>query len=120
MDRVNADAPLNVLLDPIRSRLEAGQDLDFLALALAAWLRRVRGDDERGVSIPVRHPEAELLRAKAIEGRTDPRPLLGIRPLFGELDTDARLVKPVRHWLTRLYEFGIERTLDEAARRASA
>ena len=120
VDRVNADAPLNVLLDPIRSRLEAGQDLDFLALALAAWLRRVRGEDERGVPIAVRHPEAELLRAKAIEGRTDPGPLLGIRSLFGELGADARLVGPVRHWLTRLYEFGIERTLDEAARRASA
>ena len=120
VDRVNADAPLNVLLDPIRSRLEANQDLDFLALALAAWLRRVRGEDERGVTIPVRHPEAELLRAKAIEGRTDPGPLLGIQSLFGELGGVARLAAPVGHWLTLLYDFGIERTLDEAARRASA
>jgi len=120
VDRVNADAPLNVLLDPIRSRLAAGQDLDFLALALAAWLRRVRGEDERGAPIAIRHPQAVLLRTQAIEGRTDPRPLLGIRSLFGDLGADARLIEPVRHWLTRLYDSGIERTLDEAARRASS
>lgn len=42
VDRVNADAPLNVLLDPIRSRLQTHSSVDFLALALAAWLRRGR------------------------------------------------------------------------------
>ena len=88
VDRVNADAPLNVLLDPIRSRL-AQANLDFLALALAAWLRRVRGEDERGATIPVRHPLAELLAPRPSRG-PDPGPLLGIRPLFGELGADAR------------------------------
>jgi mannitol 2-dehydrogenase len=120
VDRVNADAPLNVILDPIRSRLEAGAGVDFLALALAAWLRRVRGEDERGAPILVRHPAAELLRAKAIAGGADPRPLLGIRSLFGELGENSRLVMPVGHWLTWLYDKGIEATLDEAARRAVA
>src|SRR3954469_15792098 len=85
VDRVNADAPLNVLLDPIRSRLQTRSNLDFLALALAAWLRRVRGEDERGAPIPIRHPLAELLREKAVEGGPDPAPLLSIKPLFGDL-----------------------------------
>ncbi len=61
MERVNTDAPLNVLVEPIRDRLEAGS-VDLLALALAAWLRRVRGVDERGETIDVRHPFADLLR----------------------------------------------------------
>ena len=116
VDRVNADAPLNVLLDPIRSRLETQSEVDFLALALAAWLRRVRGEDERGATIPVRHPLADLLRQKAIEGGPDPGPLLSIRPLFGELGEDRLLVEPVRDWLQRLYGAGIQATLDEAAR----
>jgi fructuronate reductase/mannitol 2-dehydrogenase len=120
VDRVNADAPLNVLLDPIRARLQTRSNLDFLALALAAWLRRVRGEDERGVAIPVRHPLAELLREKAAEGGPDPIPLLSIKPLFGELGQDPLLVDAVRNWLGRLYGAGIEATLDEAARRAKA
>ncbi len=119
VERVNADAPLNVLVDPIRSRLEQGGDVTFLALALAAWLRRVRGEDERGAEIAVRHPMAALLREKAWEGGPDPRPLLGLRPLFGELGADARLVTPVGEWLAMLYGDGIEATLDEAAWRAA-
>ena len=48
VERVNTDAPLNILVDPIRDRLRAGEPLELLALALAAWLRRVRGEDEHG------------------------------------------------------------------------
>ncbi|MET7242054.1 mannitol dehydrogenase family protein [Methylobacterium sp. EM32] len=119
VERVNTDAPLNVLVDPIRSRLAQGGSVAFLALALAAWLRRVRGVDERGGAIEVRHPMAALLREKAIEGGADPRPLLGIRPLFGELGDDPRLVEPVAEWLGMLDGKGIQATLDEAARRAA-
>ena len=115
--RVNDDAPLNVLVDPIRDVLKRGGSVELLALALAAWLRRVRGEDERGAPIPVRHPMADLLRAKAAEGGPDPSPLLSIRPLFGELGEDLRLVEAVRGWLGLLYASGIEATLDEAARR---
>jgi fructuronate reductase/mannitol 2-dehydrogenase len=118
VDRVNADAPLNVLLDPIRSRIEANAPLDLLALALAAWLRRVRGEDECGRAISVRHPLAALLRARAIEGGPDPTPLLSIKQLFGNLGQEPQLVHPVQHWLSRLYTAGIEATLDEAGRRA--
>ncbi len=119
VERVNTDAPLNVLVDPIRGRLEQGGSVEFLALALAAWLRRVRGEDERGGAIEVRHPMAALLREKAIAGGPDPRPLLGIRALFGELGDDPRLVEPVSEWLGMLYRQGIQATLDEAARRAA-
>ena len=118
--RVNDDAPLNVLVDPIRDRLRRGESVALLALALAAWLRRVRGEDEHGAPIPVRHPMAELLRAKAVEGGPDPGPLLSIRPLFGELRDDARLIEAVRFWLGLLYASGIEATLDEATRRIAA
>lgn len=115
VDRVNTDAPLNVLLDPIRDRLKVDAPLDLLALALAAWLYRVRGTDERGRPIEVRHPLADLLRAKAAEGGADPAPLLSIRPLFGELGEDPRLVEPVRRWLGLLHRSGIEAALDAAA-----
>ncbi len=114
VERVNTDAPLNILVDPIRDRLRDGASVELLSLALAAWLRRVRGEDEQGNPIDVRHPLAALLREKAIEGGPDPRPLLGITALFGEAGHDSRLIAPVGRYLASLYAKGSRATLEEA------
>ena len=114
VERVNTDAPLNVLLDPIRDRLRGGAGVELLALALAAWLRRARGEDEQGRPIEVRHPLAEVLRDRAVAGGSDPGPLLGVEALFGGLGADPRLASPVRRWLASLYEVGSGRTLARA------
>ncbi len=116
VERVNTDAPLNVLVDPIRDRLAADEPVELLGLALAAWLRRVRGEDEQGQPIDVRHPLAALLRERAVQGGPDPRPLLGIAQLFGEAGTDERLIGPVARWLAMLYRDGSRATLAAAAR----
>ena len=115
VERVNTDAPLNVLIDPIRARLAANEGIELLALALAAWMRRVRGEDEAGQPIDVRHPLAELLRERAIAGGSDPAPLLAIEPLFGDLGRDPRLKEPVGRWLASLYERGSRATLLRAS-----
>jgi len=114
VERVNTDAPLNVLIDPIRARLAAGGGVELLALALAAWMRRVRGEDEAGRPIDVLHPLATLLRERAAAGGADPAPLLAIGPLFGELGHDPRLAEPVGRWLASLYERGSRATLVRA------
>jgi len=116
VERVNTDAPVNVLLDPIRDRLEQGAPIDLLALALAAWLRRVRGQDEQGAPITVKHPLADLLRDRAIQGGPDPSPLLATEPLFGPWGTHPALITPVAHWLASLYANGAAATLATAAR----
>ena len=116
VERVNTDAPLNVLVDPIRDRLRTGGSVDLLSLALAAWLRRMRGEDEAGQPIEIRHPLAAILREKAIEGGADPRPMLGIDRLFGELGQDARFIATVGKWLGSLYAVGAARTLERAER----
>lgn len=115
VERVNTDAPLNVLVDPIRDRLASGESIDLLALALAAWIRRIRGEDEQGQPIEIKHPLAEVLKAKAAEGGADPRPVLGIGQLFGELGDDPVLIDRTGHWLASLYEVGAKRTLEHAA-----
>jgi mannitol-1-phosphate/altronate dehydrogenase len=115
VQRVNTDAPINILVDPIRDRLRSGADVTLLALALAAWLRRVRGTDERGNSLTVTHPLAALLRERAIEGGADPRPLLSVNSLFGELGENPAIVGATGEWLASLYNRGIEATLDKAA-----
>lgn len=117
VERVNTDAPLNVLLDPIRDRLAANAPLDILALALAAWLRRIRGEDEQGRPIDIKHPLAAELRARAIQGGPDPRPLLSLEPLFGPAGADPALVHPVARCLASLYEHGAAATLSAEATR---
>jgi mannitol 2-dehydrogenase len=114
VDRVNADAPINLLLDPIRDRLAAGASIDLLALALAAWLRRVRGEDEAGQPLAVSHPLAEQLREKAREGGADPRALLSFKPLFGELGEDPTVIDAVARWLGELYASGARATVTRA------
>ena len=116
VERVNTDAPINMLVDPIRDRLAAGQSLDLLALGLAAWLRRVRGEDEQGQPIDVRHPLAALLRERAIAGGADPKPLLSITELFGTMGADPRLADTVGRWLASIYRQGSRATVAEAAR----
>ncbi|HEX3349278.1 MAG TPA: mannitol dehydrogenase family protein [Acetobacteraceae bacterium] len=115
VERVNTDAPLNVLVVPIAARLEMDGSVDLLSLALAGWMRRVSGVDEQGKPIDVQHPLAAELRARAEQGGPDPMPLLGITQLFGDLARDERLVVPLRHWLGRLYAVGSRAALAEAA-----
>jgi len=114
VDRVNADAPINLLLDPIRDRLAAGASIDLLALALAAWFRRVRGEDEAGHHLAVVHPLADQLREKARQGGTDPKALLSIKTLFGDLGEQQALIDPVAKWLGALYASGARATLAQA------
>ena len=63
----------------------------------------------------MKHPLAELLREKAIEGGPDPVPLLSIGQLFGELGQDERLVAALRTWLGSFYGVGSLKTLERAA-----
>jgi len=112
--RINAAGSVNLLLDPIRDRLKVNGRLSLLALALASWCRRVRGEDEQGHPIEVRHPLAALLRDRAIAGGPDPRPLLSVRELFGETGEDPRLIEAVGQWLESLYSRGVKETLRRA------
>jgi mannitol 2-dehydrogenase len=91
VERVNTDAPLSYLLDPIRDRLAAGAGVDLLGLALAAWMRRVGGTDGG-----------------------DPAALFTVRTLFGDLGDDPRLVAPTGKWLASLDAAGAAATLARA------
>jgi len=113
--RVNTDAPLNVLIDPIRDRLASGQSIELLALALAAWCRRASGQGEHGEPIDVVHPLASLLAQKAAEGGGDPGPILSIQELFGSLAQDRRLHRTTGKWLGLLYDAGVAATMQAAA-----
>jgi mannitol 2-dehydrogenase len=115
VERINRDAPLNLLLMPVEASLATGGRVDLLALGLAAWMRRAIGIDEQGAPIELGHPMAALLRERAAQGKADPGPLLAIEPLFGGLGKDERLVAPLRYWLASFYAVGSAATLEQAA-----
>lgn len=100
--RVNMDAPLNYLLDPLRDRVRAGQDSPLLLYALAAWIRRLRGYDDRGRTIAVRHVKADTLIPLA----GDARAVLALEPLFGDLAGHPALVPGVSDWLAAMEVHG--------------
>ena len=116
VERINTDAPINLLVMPIEASLAIGGEVELLALALAAWMRRLRGRDDKGGAIEIRHPLAALLQEKAAEGGADPMPLLSVGSLFGGLAGNRRFVEALRRWLASLYEVGASATLDRALR----
>lgn len=115
VERVNNDAALNYLLDPIRDRLRDGRGIDLLGFAVAAWIRRAEGVDETGAAIDVRHPLAGLLRARANEGGADPLPVLRIESLFGTLADDPALIASVGRSLSAIHALGTRAALAELA-----
>lgn len=104
------------LLATIRARLATGAPFRRLALAVAAWMRFVTGEDERGCAIDVRDPLAGRLRALADAAGPAPEALipslLGVREIFDtDLPVDPRFVGAVRGALTTLYETGAARAV---------
>lgn len=84
----SAKVPVH-LLSSIAEARALGRPHRLLTLAVAGWLRYLRGADEHGAPIVLDDPLGGDLRALAVAGGTDPRPLLGARAVFGRLGDDA-------------------------------
>lgn len=98
------------LLAPIAVRLERGQPIDTLGLAVAAWIRWQGGVDDAGRPFKVDDPLAEEI-AKRLRGTTAPgervAALLAMEAIFPPaLAADARLRTSLTEALTRLMERG--------------
>jgi mannitol 2-dehydrogenase len=89
--RGSTKMPSYVLPSLHQARAE-GRPHRLLLLAVAAWLRYLRGTDLTGRPIEVEDPRAEELCALARAGEDDPRPLLRRRDIFGGLVDDDALV----------------------------
>jgi mannitol 2-dehydrogenase len=101
----SAKMPAHVL-PSIAGARAAGRPSPLLTLAVAGWLRYLRGVDERGVAIDIEDPRADDLRSLAISGGTDPRPLLSDRAIFGELGDDPEFVAAVGEHLRIIERLG--------------
>ena len=99
------------ILPSIAEQLARGGPISRLSLTVAAWIRVLGGRDEQGAPIPINDPLAGILKDRAREGGGDPRAVLAITPIFGELKRDQRFVDEVQWWLRSLYEEGAVETL---------
>ena len=108
-------------LHTLRERLDRGQSVDRLALALAAWLQFLHGVDERGQALPLDDPLAEALRGRVLQAESLPpgpamvRHLLGFTPVFGDLAGSTVLVEAIDRAWQSLRRHGTAATLAQRA-----
>lgn len=95
----------------IREELARGGPIRKLTLVVASWVRFLAGKDDAGQEIPIDDPQAERLTAVVQSMGRDPRPVLGLEDIFGDLGESERFVAELRALLDMLYERGPRETL---------
>jgi mannitol 2-dehydrogenase len=89
--RSSSKVPL-YLLPSLRTARALGRPSELLTLAVAGWCRYLQGVDLRGRPVVLQEEHAGELMALARAGGSDPRPLLGVRAVFGDLGEDPEFV----------------------------
>jgi mannitol 2-dehydrogenase len=87
---------------------------ELLCLAVAAWLRYLRGYDFAGRPVTVEDGRAQQLTTLAKVAHNDPRPLLRMPRLFGDLGRDDDLARCLGELLCDLDRFGVAGALHRA------
>ena len=106
------------LLGTLRDRLAANAPIDGLALAVAAWIHYLRGEDETGAAHAVHDPLAaalaeRLARMQSGGSLTDGVALFtSYAPVFGDLGAEPRFVAAVARQLQSLQQRGVRATLE--------
>ena len=106
----SAKIPKFVLVS-LRDQLQLGGAIDYLSLTVAAWCRYLTSRDRQGQLIPIDDPLADILTQHACLSELDPRPLLSISEIFGDLVQSPRFFEAVADQLRSLHDFGAKGTL---------
>ncbi len=100
------------VLPSIVDQLSRGGSISRLSFTVAAWFRYLTGLDDKGAPLPMSEPMIETLGALARKGGSDPRSLLSLHSLFGEvLPNSTVFVEEVGSHLRTFYEKGAEAAL---------
>ncbi len=102
----------------VTAALRAGQPVERLAFATAAWMRYLRGSDEQGRPYAMSDPMAEMLKALALSHAGDAAATvqaLGTLPaIWAEtLPQQAQWLARVSHWLAHINQRGVLAALDQ-------
>jgi fructuronate reductase/mannitol 2-dehydrogenase len=111
--RGSSKVPL-YLLPSLTAALGQGRPSRLLTLAVAGWCAHLRGVDLAGRDLALVDDRAEELGRLARAGGTDPRPLLAVRSVFGDLGADAGFVAAVAALLRQFEQHGVRATVRAA------
>ncbi|MET8181199.1 mannitol dehydrogenase family protein [Streptomyces sp. NPDC005336] len=92
------------VLPSIREARDRRRPHRLLTLSVAGWFRYLRGRDYAGEEVPVEGPMRDTLLPLAEEAGDDPRPLLDVAEVFGDLGKDPRFVAEVTEAVQALRE----------------
>jgi mannitol 2-dehydrogenase len=102
----------NAIVPPLEFQLNRGGSIRWIAFALAAWYRYLRGVDESGAPIEIVDPMAPALMARAQPGYDDAMHVLSIQEIFGPtLSSHTRLLAAVNASLATINTVGTRRAL---------
>ncbi len=104
------------VLPSIREQIARGGPNQLLCFTVACWIRFLGGSTDAGVALTIIDPMAERLRAHAARGGADPRAMLEMRELFGDLSDAPRFIEQVGAALRDLYANGARAALDTILR----
>ena len=101
------------LLPSITELLQKGEATEFLSLVVASWVFYLgHGRDERGGTLNIIDARGPELIGVARVNRTDPRPVLAVKSIFGDhLAGNLGFVQRVQSALTMLSEVGVSATI---------
>ena len=105
------------VLSSIREARLIGRPHALLTLAVAGWVRYLRGVDEQGRLLAIDDPSAARLGALAPERGGDPRPLLADRATFGSLGADPGFAAALERDLRSLDRHGARAVVADRAGR---
>jgi mannitol 2-dehydrogenase len=99
------------ILPSIADELARNGPIEKLTLCVASWLRFLDGVDEAGAPIPLQDSGGERVANVVRRTKPDPRPVLALREIFGELGSSERFVSTLERALASLYSQGARATL---------
>jgi len=108
--RINTDAPINLLLDPLRDALSRGSPIELLSLGLAAWCLRTCHEAAAGEKITGVNASDELQQCAAASA-DNPLHLLSLKSLFGDLASNDALMRSAGDWSHATQKDGVAAVL---------
>jgi mannitol-1-phosphate/altronate dehydrogenase len=109
--RGSTKVPAYLLASIVDARRQ-GRPHELLNLAVAAWVRYLRGVDLDGREIPIKDARLGELQPLAIESGNDPERFMADSRVFGWLADDPMLVGSVARILAALDRDGLRATVE--------
>ncbi len=99
------------IIPSIREGLAKGTPIEGLALLEAAWARMCEGTREDGTKIEPNDPFWDELTMTAVAARENPSAWLEMSQIYGDLANEPRFAESFAHWLTLIWDEGLEAAL---------